>query len=62
MDAAEEVWAEKVCRLIPPPLLVSDVEVLPTYDVTQRHCYVYVILIYGPLIVSVCSMVVPYVR
>jgi len=29
---------------------------LNTCDVTQRHFYVYVILIYGPVSVSVCSV------
>jgi hypothetical protein len=47
--AAQEVWEEKVCGLVSPPLLVSDCGRLTTCDVTQRHCYVYVILTYGPV-------------
>jgi hypothetical protein len=60
--AAQEVWEEKVCRLISPPLLVSDCRRLSTCDVTQRHCYVYVIVIYGPVAVYVCSMVAVRVK
>jgi hypothetical protein len=56
--AVQEVWEEKVCCSISPPLLVSDCRRLSTCDVTRRHCYIYVIVIYDPVAVYVCSMVV----